>query len=350
MLPRPVIEEAAAELVDYQGSGVSVLEVSHRAAAYDAVHRHAMEAWRRVYALPSDLEVLLLQGGASTQFAMVPLNLIRPSRSADYICTGSWSVKAAREAAAVGRAHRVAASSEDRSFRYIPTQAQLDLDDNAEYVHITTNNTIYGTQFQGLPDAGGVWLVADMSSDILSGPVAWDRIGLAYGSAQKNAGIAGLTVVCVRRALLDREPADIPTMLRYSTHAGSASLHNTPPTFAVYVLGLVLRWIEDNGGLGAMAARNRQKAELLYRAIDGSGGFYRGHAEESSRSCMNVTFTLRDESLEATFFGAAEQNGLRGLKGHRQVGGVRASIYNGMPMEGCRALAGFMQDFARARG
>ena len=350
VLPRPVLQEAAAQLVDFEGSGMSVLEMSHRGGVYGQVHREAMDAWRRVCALPEDFEILFLQGGASTQFAMVPLNLIREGRSADYICTGSWSNKAASEAAAVGRRCRVAASSEDRGFRYIPTRAQLDLDGSAEYVHLTTNNTIYGTQYSALPETGSVWLVTDMSSDLLSAPVDWDRVGLAYGGAQKNAGIAGLTVVCVRRELLGREPAGIPTMLRYSTHASSASLHNTPPTFAVYMLGLVLRWIEDEGGLGVMVARSRKRSALLYQAIDGSEGFYRGHAEVCSRSRMNVTFTLADRDLEPTFCRAAEDNGLLGLKGHRAVGGVRASIYNGMPLEGCRILASFMQDFAGRRG
>ena len=350
VLPPAALQEAAAQLVDFHGQGMSIVEMSHRGQVYESVHQEAMALCRQLYALPEEFQILFLQGGASTQFAMVPLNLIREGNSADYICTGSWSQKAMAEVEILGKSCRIAGSSEDRNFRYIPTPDQLDLDGRAEYVHITTNNSIYGTQYVDLPDTGEVWLVADMSSDLLSRPLSWNRVGLAYGGAQKNAGIAGLTVVCVRQELLGRASGPIPTMLRYSTHAESGSRHNTPPTFAIYMLGLVLRWIADQGGLSAVDAQNRRKAALLYQEIDASKGFYCGHAEPGSRSLMNVCFTLGDRALEPHFCAVAEEEGLMGLKGHRAVGGIRASIYNAMSVEGCQALAGFMRDFAARKG
>ena len=346
MLPRCVLTEAAAQLVDFEGGGSSILEMSHRSKVYKAVHLQTVDLWRRIYSVPEEFEILFLQGGASTQFAMLPLNLIREGRSADYICTGNWSKKAIEEVRLLGKPFRIAGSSEDRDFSYIPTQDQLDLDGEAEYVHITTNNTIYGTQYASLPDTGDVCLVADMSSDLLSKPLPWNRLGLAYGGAQKNAGIAGLTVVCGRRDLLDCGSTAVPTMLQYTTYARTESLYNTPPTFAIYMLNLVLRWLDGQGGLTEVDGRNRHKADLIYQVIEQHDEFYCGHAEPGSRSLMNITFTLENRDLEPSFCAGAEKNGLVGLVGHRAVGGIRASVYNAMPVEGCQALADFMRDFA----
>ncbi len=350
VLPHCVLAEAAAQLVDFQGQGMSILEMSHRGKIYESVHEEAMERWRRIYAMPDDFELLFLQGGASTQFAMVPLNLLEDGNSADYICTGSWSQKAIAEIEHLGKPYRIAGSSEDRNFSYIPPGDRLDLDGRAAYVHITTNNTIYGTQYAVLPATGEVWLAADMSSDLLSRPLSWDGVGLVYGGAQKNAGIAGLTVVGIRRALLPCRSEKVPTMLQYQTHVGTNCLYNTPPTFAVYMLNLVLRWIEGQGGLEAVEGCSRHKAGLIYQALDEHREFYNGHAEPDSRSLMNITFTLKDRGLESSFCTTAESYGLVGLKGHRAVGGIRASTYNAMPVEGCQALADFMADFVHRNG
>lgn len=349
VLPRSVRDEAATRLASAE-TGLSVLEISHRGKVFGAIHEEALELCRRLYALPDDLEILFLQGGASLQFAMVAENFLRQGHSADYIDTGSWSTKAISEARRLGKGVRVAGSSEAGGFRYIPTRDQLDFEDGAEYVHLTTNNTIYGTQYPAMPDTGDVPIAADMSSDLLSRPADWSRVGIAYGGAQKNAGIAGLTVAFVRRELLGRESDSTPTILRYSTHVKGNSLYNTPPVFAVFVLGLVLRWIETQGGLEAMERLNREKSDLVYDAIDELDGFYTGHAEKASRSRMNATFNLPGSDLERCFCEEAESEGMVGLAGHRSVGGVRASMYNAMPRAGCQALADFMREFARRHG
>lgn len=350
VVPACALQEAAQNLVDFRGQGLSIVEMSHRAKVYEELHQEAMARCLRLYGLGEEFTVLLLQGGASLQFAMVPMNLLRAGRSADYISTGHWSQKAIEEVQILGKQCRLAGSSEGAEFSYIPSQEELDLDPGAEYLHLTTNNTIYGTQYQALPHTGGVPIVADMSSDLLSRSLPWGEIGLAYGGAQKNAGIAGLTVVIARRELLERVGEGVPTVMRYTTHARTNSLYNTPPVFAVYLFGLVLRWIEGEGGLEGMARRNEFKAGLVYRAIDESGGFYRGHARADSRSVMNLTFNLADASIETSFCAQAEKAGLIGLKGHRSVGGVRASLYNAMDEEGCQVLAQFMRDFACQHG
>ncbi|MCC7264701.1 MAG: 3-phosphoserine/phosphohydroxythreonine transaminase [Candidatus Latescibacteria bacterium] len=348
VVPAAALREAAANLVDFRGQGMSIVEMSHRGQVYEEIHQQAIDRCLRLYGLGPEFTVLLLQGGASLQFAMVPMNLLRPGQSADYISTGHWSQKAVEEVGLVGRTCRLAGSSEAADFSYIPAQAELDLDAQAAYLHLTTNNTIYGTQFQALPRSGGVPIVADMSSDLLSRPLPWDGIGLAYGGAQKNAGIAGLTVVIARREWLDRASVEgVPTVMRYATHTKSNSLYNTPPVFAIYLFGLVLQWIEAEGGLAGIDARNQHKAGLVYAAIDASAGFYRGHARPDSRSLMNLTFKLPDAALDARFCSQAEKAGLIGLKGHRSVGGVRASLYNALDPAGCQALAEFMRDFAR---
>jgi len=347
-LPLPVLEEAQRHLVDYRGDGLSVMEMSHRSPRFDAIHGDALERLGRLLAVPESHEVLLLQGGASLQFSMAPMNLIRPRGSADYLITGAWSKKALAEARKVGGA-RVAASTEDEGFGRLPRPAELDLDPDAEYVHVTTNNTIFGTQWPELPDTGGVPLVGDMSSDVLSRPVPWQRYAVAYAGAQKNLGPAGVTLVVVRRDLLDRAPAELPTMLAYRTHAAKRSLYNTPPCWAIYVLGLACRWVEEQGGLAAMERASVERSALLYDALDG-GDFYRGTVEPSSRSRMNVTFRLPDEQLEARLVAEAADHGLIGLKGHRSVGGLRASLYNAMPLAGVAALVELMRDYERRHG
>ena len=347
-LPLEVLEEARGELVDFRGAGMSLLEMSHRSKAYDAVHREALAGLARVLGVPAGWSVLLLQGGASLQFSMVPMNLMHPRRSADYLVTGEWAKKATREAEREGRV-RVAATTEAEGFRRIPEPGELDLDPEADYVHLTTNNTLYGTQWRQPPDTGAVPLAADMSSDVLSRPVPWQRYGLVYAGAQKNLGPAGVTLVVVRDDLLVRALETLPIILRYRTHAASRSLYHTPPCWSIYVLGLACAWVARQGGVAAMAAAAEARSGRLYALLDG-GGFYRGTAEPASRSRMNVTFRLPSEELEKRFLAAAAEEGLVNLKGHRAVGGIRASLYNAMPMAGVDALCAFMADFERRRG
>lgn len=348
-LPREVLEQAREELLDYVGTGISILETSHRSREYEAINAEAEARVKRLLGLGDDYRVLFLQGGASLQFAMVPLNFLPAGATADYILTGVWSEKASAEAALIGRVH-VAGSTREERYCLIPRAGELAFSEAPAYVHLTSNNTIYGTQWHAWPDVGDRPLVADMSSDIMSRPLQANRFALIYAGAQKNLGPAGVTVVIARAAWLEGTPKTIPTILRYATHARNDSLYNTPPVFAVYLLNLTLGWIEAGGGLGPLAERNRRKARTLYDAIDASGGFYRGHAAPDSRSLMNVTFRLRDEALERAFLTEAAAAGFVGLAGHRSVGGVRASLYNAMSLEGCAALAAFMADFARRRG
>jgi phosphoserine aminotransferase len=350
VLPTSVLERAQAEMLDYGGTGMSVLELSHRSAAFEGIIRRAESDLRSLAGIGADHAVLFLQGGASLQFAAVPANLRAAGASADYVLTGHWSKAALAEARKAGST-RVAGSTEATGFDRVPAPAELDLDPRAAYLHFTSNNTIYGTQWSTAPDPpAGVPLVCDASSDFLSGPIDVARHGLVYAGAQKNLGPAGVTVVVVRNELLERTPGDLPALVDYRLLAASRSLHNTPPTFAIYVVGLVLQWLIAGGGLGEAALRGDARAELLYGAIDASGGFYRGHARPDSRSRMNVTFRLPSASLEQAFLAEAEAEGLSGLKGHRSVGGLRASIYNGCPLESVRALAAFMGEFQRRRG
>lgn len=350
VLPEPVLEQVRSELLDYQGTGMSVLEMSHRSAAFEGIIQRAEEDLRALAGVPADHAVLFLQGGASLQFAMVPMNLRPAGASADYVLTGHWSKAAFKEAEKLG-AVRVAGTSEATKFDRIPAGAELVLDAKAAYLHFTSNNTIYGTEWATEPvPAAGVPLVCDASSDICSRPIEVGKYGLLYASAQKNLGPAGVTVVVVRRDLLARVPAGLPAMLDYRFQAEHRSLYNTPSCFAVYVLGLVLRWTIGLGGLAEMARRNEKKAALLYRAIDESGGFCRGHAQPGSRSRMNVTFRLPSEALEAAFVREATAAGLDGLQGHRSAGGLRASLYNALPVASVEALADFMGDFRRRNG
>jgi len=343
-LPTSVLEIAQKELLDYQGSGISIMEASHRSKLYDDVHQKAIELIKKLYKLPEDFEVLFLQGGASTQFAMVPLNLYQGGK-VEYANTGSWSKKAIKEANIQGIDFDITASSEDSNFDHIP---EVKFSDDCDYCYITSNNTIYGTQYKEYPKTNSP-LVVDASSDIFSYMVDWDRTDLLFAGAQKNAGPAGVTIVIIRKNLLDRVKDTVPTMLRYKTHADANSLYNTPPTFGIYLLKLILEWIDSQGGIEAIEKKNEEKAKILYDAIDNSNGFYVAHAKEGSRSLMNVSFNIKDKDadLEAKLIKETEAAGMIGLKGHRSIGGLRASIYNAMPKEGVEALVELMQKFQK---
>ncbi len=350
VLPLGVLEKVQAELLDYAGTGMSVMEISHRSVAFEGIIQKAEADLRTLLGAGGDHGVLFLQGGASLQFAMVPANLRPSGASADYVVSGHWSKAAIKEAEKSGRA-RVAGSTEASKFDRVPDQNELDLDPKAAYLHFTSNNTIYGTEWAGEPEPpAGVPLVCDASSDALSRPVPIARYGLYYAGAQKNLGPAGVVVAVIRKDLLERTPGDLPALLDYRLMAEKKSLYNTPPTHAIYVVGLVLQWLVETGGLAEAAKRNEAKARLVYEAIDASGGFYRGHARPGSRSRMNVTFRLPSEDLEKAFVKEAQAAGLEGLKGHRSVGGLRASLYNACPIESVRELVAFMSDFKKRRG
>ncbi|HXG91955.1 MAG TPA: 3-phosphoserine/phosphohydroxythreonine transaminase [Blastocatellia bacterium] len=348
VLPLAVLEEAQRDLVALPGVGMSVLEISHRSKAFDEIIQGAEADMRRLANIPDDYHVLFLQGGASLQFSMVPMNLMPAGGKADYIVTGSWSKKAIKEAQKVGVVN-IAASTESENFTRVPRQDELKLDREAAYVHMTTNETIHGVEWKSIPDVGDVPLVADASSDIFSGPIDVAKFALIYAGAQKNLAPAGATLVIIRDDMLARSPANMHTMLDYNTHAKNKSLYNTPPVFSIYIMRLVLGWLIEQGGLEAMHRRNEEKAKLLYDVID-SSDFYRGHAHKDNRSLMNVTFRLPSEELEKQFIGEATKAGLDGLKGHRSVGGCRASIYNAFPKEGVEALVSFMKEFERTHG
>ena len=347
-LPLPVLEEIQANFLDFGGSGMSVTEISHRSKWFDDVINDTIDRFRRMLKLDDRYHVLFLQGGASMQFCMVPMNVLPDGASADYVDTGTWSTKAIKEARTLGKTVAVAASSEDKNYSYIPQT--LALDDQAAYVHITSNNTIKGTQWHRFPDTGDVPLVADMSSDIMSRAFDPGPFGIIYAGAQKNIGPAGVCLVIIRDDMLARVPDSLPSMLKYTTFATKNSMFNTPPCFAIYTVQLVLKWLEETvGGLDAMAALNRKKAALLYDLLD-AGAFYHGTAAADSRSLMNVTFRLPSEDLEKRFVADALENGLGGLKGHRSVGGCRASIYNALSVQAVEALVQFMEEFARRNG
>ena len=348
VLPLEVLEQVQRDLLSLPGVGMSVLEVSHRSAAFEEILEKCEADLRKLAGVPDGYHVLFLQGGASLQFSMVPMNLLPPGQSADYVVTGVWAQKALKEAKRVGNVH-VAASTESENFSRVPTQAELKLDPAAAYVHYTTNNTIYGTQCHYTPGTGNVPLVADASSDIFSRPIDASKYGLIYAGAQKNLAPAGVTLVILRDDLLKRTPAALPTMMQYGVHAENKSMYNTPPVFAIYVMRLVLAWLLKQGGLAAIERLNARKADKLYAEIDRTG-FYRGHAQKDSRSRMNVTFRLPNEELEKKFVKEATTAGFDGLKGHRSVGGLRASIYNAFPEKGVDALVEFMQEFERRNG
>ncbi|PBB07048.1 MULTISPECIES: 3-phosphoserine/phosphohydroxythreonine transaminase [Salimicrobium] len=347
MLPLPVLEQAQKELTNYKNSGMSVMELSHRSGWFKEIIEGAEQGLRNLMKIPDNYRVLFLQGGASQQFSMVPMNLLGPSKKVDYVHTGSWSKKAMKEAEKFSEVN-VIASSEDENFTYIPEVTKDMIDEEASYVHITTNNTIEGTAFRNIPDTGDVPLVADMSSNILSEEVDVSKFGLIYAGAQKNIGPAGLTVVIIRDDLIGHAEANVPAMLDYKTHSDSGSLYNTPPTFAIYMAKLVFEYIENLGGLKTMEKINWEKADLLYETIENSD-LFTSPVKKDSRSLMNIPFVSPSAQTDAEFLEEAQKRGLETLKGHRSVGGMRASIYNAMPQEGVQALIRFMDEFERHR-
>ncbi|MGE0784959.1 MAG: 3-phosphoserine/phosphohydroxythreonine transaminase [Sandaracinaceae bacterium] len=349
-LPLAALERAQRELLDFEGTGMSIMEHSHRGKAYEAVHNEAMSLLRELLAIPDTHDVLLLQGGARLQFAMVPMNLLHPGKSADYTITGTWAEGAHSEASLVGKARVAASTSSDAGYTRVPTQAEIDLDPNAAYLHVTSNNTLYGTQWPEYPDSGDVPLVADMTSDLLSRPIDVSKFGLIYAGAQKNVGPSGVTVVIVKKALIASARTDIPEVLRYKAHADKASLWNTPPTFAIYMLRNTLLALKEMGGAAALERINRDKAAKVYAVVDAHPELYRCPVEPRSRSFMNVVFHLPTEELTQAFLAASKDAGMVGLKGHRSVGGVRASLYNAVQGEWVDELVTLMRRFQSQHG
>lgn len=347
-LPLPALEAAQRELLDFQGLGMSILEMSHRGKDYDAVHNEALSLLRELLAIPADYEILFVQGGASQQFAVVPMNLLPAGKSADYIVTGTWGEKAIAEAKLVGTARVAASTLVGKKYTRVPKAAEMDFDKNAAYVHLTSNNTIFGTQFHSFPDTGDVPLVVDMSSDIAWRPMDYSKFALVYAGAQKNLGPTGITVVIVRKDMIERGRSDIPKIFQYRTHAKENSLYNTIPTFSVYLMRNVLRWLKERGGLAAVEADNRKKATRLYGVIDANPTLFISDIEKESRSVMNVVFTFPSEALETKFLSEAKKADLVNLKGHRILGGIRASIYNALSVSDVEALSSFMESFAKS--
>ncbi len=346
-LPLAALQRAQAEFLDLAGSGMSVLEHSHRGKVYEAVHNEAVSLVKELLAVPDNYNVLFLQGGASQQFAVVPMNLLEKGKSADYVATGAWAKKAIGEAKNVGTVRIAATSEQDGKFPRMPRQDELQLDPQAAYVHITSNETIGGTQWHTFPDVGNVPLVSDMSSDIMWRPTDVSKFGLIYAGAQKNLGPSGVTLVIVRKDLVEKGRQDIPKIFQYRTQAAENSLYNTPSTFGIYLLRNVLSIVKEKGGLTAMEAQNRKQAAMVYTAIDARPDLYRCPIEKDSRSVMNVVFNLLTPELEAEFVAAAQKAGMVGLKGHRSVGGIRASIYNACEMSWIETLVGFMAQFKK---
>jgi phosphoserine aminotransferase len=348
IMPLPVLEEAGAHMLALPGVGMSVMEISHRSKTFDEIIQGAEAGLRELLGIPEGYAVLFLQGGASLQFAMVPMNFLSLDASADYLVTGGWGKKAVKEAQKFGHVD-LAANMADGGFTRVPGQDELHLNPKASYVHVTSNETIEGVEFKSEPEVGDVPLACDSSSNILSRPIPIEKYGLIYAGAQKNMGPSGVTLVIIREDLLPRIREGLAGMLDYRTHVKDKSLHNTPNTWGIYIINLVCKWLKEKGGLAAMQLENEDKASLLYDAID-STDFYRGHADPDSRSVMNVTFRLPSEDLEKKFASEATAAGLDGLKGHRSVGGIRASIYNAFPRAGCEALVEFMKEFERKNG
>lgn len=350
-LPLEVLEQAQAEFIDFKGIGMSIMEISHRSKEYELVNDETQQLFKQLLQLPNGYKVLFLQGGASTQFSMVPLNFLHSGKTADYVMTGTWAEKAIDEAKKVGEV-RIAASGNESGYAKIPAAAQIEaaIHEDAAYLHLTSNETVAGSQYHQFPDAGSVPLIADMSSDILSRPIDASKFSLIYAGAQKNLGPSGVTVVIMKEANLGEAPSWLPTMLRYDTYTKNNSLYNTPPVYSVYMVNLVLKWIQNAGGLEAIAVHNEKKANVVYDVIDRSNGFYEGLIDPGSRSLMNITFRVHQEQLEKQFLQEAEQQGFIGLKGHRSVGHIRASVYNAVPYESCKALADFMVEFQRRNG
>jgi phosphoserine aminotransferase len=342
VLPLEVLKKAAVDIVNFGNTGIGIAEISHRSKEFIKVAEDTEKLLRELFDIPNNYKVLFLQGGASSQFFMIPMNLLSAGKKASYLNTGTWSKKAIKEAKLFGDIE-IPYSSEDQKFNRVPVNGEYSFALDTEYVYFVSNNTIYGTQFKEFPKTDKM-LISDMSSDILSRKVDVSKFGLIFAGAQKNLGPAGVTIVIIREDLLDRSPVNIPTMLKYKTHAEKDSMFNTPPCFAIYIVGEVLKWLKKNGGIAAMEEINKEKAALLYAAIDESP-YYRGHAESASRSLMNVSFNLATPELEAKFIAEATKAGLNGLKGHRSIGGCRASIYNAFPREGVVKLVHFMKEF-----
>lgn len=343
-LPEWVLAEAQKSLLNFNNTGMSVMELSHRSKDYEAVHTEAQTLLRKLLSIPENYEILFLQGGASLQFTMIPMNLLQDGQVGCYALTGAWSEKALQEGAKIGETI-VVSSDKESNYKTISNIDNIELPDNAAYLHITSNNTIYGTQWDKFPEGIKVPLIADMSSDILSKPINIEQFDLIYAGAQKNLGPSGVTVVILKKELLERSNSSLPTMLNYQTHSKNNSLYNTPPTFAIYLLSLVLKWVENEGGIEGITKKNEEKAKLIYDVIDESNGFYQGHAEKNARSRMNVTFTLKNEEISKRFLQEAKEAGFVGLNGHRSIGGCRASIYNAVPVEHVAKLAEFMKNF-----
>jgi phosphoserine aminotransferase len=347
VLPYSVLQQAAKDIVNFNDKGIGLIELSHRSKEFMGVAEEAETLIRENLGIPDNYKVLFLQGGASSQFFMVPMNLLGQGKKATYLNTGTWSDKAIKEAHFFGDIE-VPFSSKENKFNRVPRDDDYTVSPDSEYLYFVSNNTIYGTQFQTFPSSDAL-LISDMSSDIFSRPIDVSRFGIIFAGAQKNMGPAGVTVVIIREDLMERAPDNLPTMLRYKTHADKGSMFNTPPCFSIYCVGLVMKWLKDQGGVEAIAKINREKADLIYTTID-STDFYRGHAEVQSRSTMNISFNLPTPELEAKFIAEATTQGLDGLKGHRSIGGCRASIYNAFPREGVDQLVRFMEDFARTNG
>ena len=345
-LPLPVLKEVQAELLNFDHSGMSIMEISHRSKQYEKMQAQTKADIKELMGLGDDYEVLFMTGGGSTQFALLPLNYASKEHPGSYVLSGSFAEKAYLQAENLGTGE-IIASSKETGYHHVPTQDELKIDKSAAYVHVCYNNTIYGTEYHYIPDTKGVPLFADMSSDMLSRPLDFQKFDLIYAGVQKNLGPAGVTLVVAKKDLLAKSPKKLPTMFQYATFLKKDSLYNTPPAFNIYVVGKVAAWIKAQGGLEEMAKRNKKKADLLYGVIDDSNGYYQGHAEKASRSFMNVTFRLPNEDLEKKFVAEALENKLGGVKGHRSVGGMRASIYNAMPYEGVEALADFMKKFQK---
>lgn len=346
-LPLPVLEEAKEDFVNYKGEGLSIMEMSHRGKTFDSVIKNAEALAAEVLGIPSGYKVIFMQGGATLQFAAIPLNLMGEGQSADYINTGTWAKKAIQEAEKLGKTANVIATSEDANFNYIPKDFSINPD--AAYLHVTSNNTIVGTQWKDYPDTGNVPMICDMSSDIACRPMDIGKFGLIYAGAQKNLGPSGITIVIIREDLMERSPANIPTMTNYKILGGKDSLYNTPPTFSIYLVNLVLGWLKNQGGLKKVEEVNNNKANMIYDILD-KEGFYKGTAAKDSRSIMNVTFRLPSEDLEKQFVAEAMEKDMIGLKGHRSVGGIRASIYNAVPTEAVENLVSFMKEFESKNG
>ncbi|HQO01454.1 MAG TPA: 3-phosphoserine/phosphohydroxythreonine transaminase [Spirochaetota bacterium] len=348
-LPLPALEEASAKLVDFGGTGMSLIEMSHRGKIYDAIHNETVALLRELFLIPEDFHVLFLQGGATMQFGMVPMAFLKEGAAADFVLTGSWALRAVEDARLIGETN-IIWDGKDDNYTRIPSMDELTFNRDAAYVHLCSNETIGGIQWQDFPDTGDVPLIVDMSSDIISRPLPWDRLDMVFAGTQKNLAPAGMALVLIRKDFARKARTDLPAYFRYDLHIDKNSLYNTPPTFVVWMTNLTLKWIKSIGGMAEIERRRKRKAGLLYDMIDGSGGYYRNPVEKASRSQMNVVWRLPDEELEKKFLAECDREGLNGLKGHRDVGGIRASLYNAMPVEGAEALADFMKRFMEGNG